>query len=79
MRRTPHRSHPERQGPEPGFIAALVFGHEMLLGLFHVNVADKVLHLVVGAAAYLGFAPQFGGRRISPTHWSPTVGVVAGV
>jgi hypothetical protein len=41
----------------------------MLLGLFHVNVADNVLHLVVGAAAaYLGFAPQFSGRRISPTH-----------
>lgn len=52
-----------------GFIPALIFGDEMLLGLFHVNVADNVLHLVVGAAAaYLGFAPQFSGRRISPTH-----------
>jgi hypothetical protein len=52
-----------------GFIPAFIFGEEMLLGLFHVNLADNLLHLVVGAAAaYLGFAPQYGGRRISPTH-----------
>lgn len=52
-----------------GFIPALLFGDNMLLGLFHVNLADNLLHLVVGAlAAYLGFAPQFSGRRISPTH-----------
>jgi hypothetical protein len=52
-----------------GFIPALLFGDNMLLGLFHVNVADNLLHLAVGAiAAYLGFAPQFSGRRISPTH-----------
>jgi hypothetical protein len=58
MRRTVHRSHLERQGPEPGFIPALVFGDEVLLDLFDANVADYVLHLVVGAAAaYLGFAP----------------------
>jgi hypothetical protein len=51
-----------------GFIPALVF-EEKLLGIFAVNLADNVLHLVVGAvAAYLGFAPQFTGRRISPTH-----------
>lgn len=51
-----------------GFIPALVFD-EKLLGIFAVNLADNVLHLVVGAvAAYLGFAPQFTGRRISPTH-----------
>lgn len=52
-----------------GFIPALIFGDGMLLGLFHVNLADNLLHLIVGAAAaYLGFAPQFGGRRVSPTH-----------
>lgn len=52
-----------------GFVPALLFGDNMLLGLFHVNLADNLLHLVVGGlAAYLGFAPQFGGRRISPTH-----------
>lgn len=52
-----------------GFIPAFIFGDEMLLGLFHVNIADNLLHLVVGgAAAYLGFAPQFSGRHISPTH-----------
>lgn len=52
-----------------GFVPALLFGDNMLLGLFHVNLADNLLHLVVGAlAAYLGFAPQFSGRRISPTH-----------
>lgn len=51
-----------------GFIPALVFG-EKLLGIFAVNLADNLLHLVVGgAAAYLGFAPQVTGRRISPTH-----------
>lgn len=51
-----------------GFIPALVFD-EKLLGIFAVNVADNLLYLVVGAiAAYLGFAPQFSGRRISPTH-----------
>lgn len=51
-----------------GFVPALVFG-DKLLGIFAVNVADNLLHLVVGAgAAYLGFAPQFTGRRISPTH-----------
>ncbi|HEX6710887.1 MAG TPA: DUF4383 domain-containing protein [Rubrobacter sp.] len=51
-----------------GLIPALVF-EEKLLGIFAVNLADNVLHLVVGAgAAYLGFATQFTGRRISPTH-----------
>jgi hypothetical protein len=51
-----------------GFIPALVFD-EKLLGIFAVNLADNVLHLVVGAvAAYLGLAPQATGRRISPTH-----------
>ena len=52
-----------------GFIPAFLFGEGMLLGLFHVNVADNVLYLVVGAvAAYLGFAPRFSGGRVSPTH-----------
>ena len=52
-----------------GFIPALLFGEGMLLGLFHVNLADNVLYLVVGAvAAYLGFAPRFSGGRVSPTH-----------
>jgi len=51
-----------------GFIPALVFD-EKLLGIFAVNPADNVLYLVVGAvAAYLGFAPQFRGRHISPSH-----------
>ena len=51
-----------------GFIPALVFD-EKLLGIFAVNLAVNILHLVVGlAAAYLGFAPRFTGRRISPTH-----------
>lgn len=51
-----------------GFIPALVFG-EKLLGIIAVNLANNILHLVVGAvAAYLGFAPQVTGRRISPTH-----------
>ncbi|MEW6635569.1 MAG: DUF4383 domain-containing protein [Actinomycetota bacterium] len=52
-----------------GFIPALLFGDGMLLGLFHVNVADNLLHLIVGAAAaYLGFAPQFRGRPVTPAH-----------
>jgi hypothetical protein len=52
-----------------GFIPALLFGNGMLLGLFHVNLADNVLYLVVGAvAAYLGFAPRYSGGRVSPTH-----------
>jgi hypothetical protein len=51
-----------------GFIPALLVDGEMLLGLFHVNAAVNVLHLVVGAAAaYFGFAPQFAGRA-TPTH-----------
>ncbi|HET7479308.1 MAG TPA: DUF4383 domain-containing protein [Rubrobacteraceae bacterium] len=51
-----------------GFIPAFIFG-EKLLGIFAVNLADNLLHLVVGAAAaYLGFAPEVSGRRISPTH-----------
>jgi Domain of unknown function (DUF4383) len=51
-----------------GFIPALVFGDGMLLGLFHVNLADNVLYVVVGAvAAYLGFAPRFSGGEVSPT------------
>jgi hypothetical protein len=50
-----------------GFIPAFIYPDEMLFGLFHVNPADNLLHLVVGAlAAYLGFAPQFGGRPASP-------------
>jgi Domain of unknown function (DUF4383) len=52
-----------------GFIPALLFGDEMLLGLFHVNLADNVLYVVVGAvAAYLGFAPRYSGGQVSPTH-----------
>ena len=51
------------------FIPALVFGNGMLLGLFHVNLADNLLYLIVGlVAAYLGFAPRFSGGRVSPTH-----------
>ena len=51
-----------------GFIPALVLGNGMLLGLFHVNLADNVVYLIVGlVAAYLGFAPRYGGR-VSPTH-----------
>jgi Domain of unknown function (DUF4383) len=52
-----------------GFIPALVLGNGMVLGLFHVNLADNVVYVVVGAvAAYFGFAPRFGGERVSPTH-----------
>jgi Domain of unknown function (DUF4383) len=55
-----------------GFIPAFVFGDEMLFGLFHANLADSVLHLVVGAAAaYLGFAPQPGGRSVGGRPASP--------
>lgn len=52
-----------------GFIPALLYGDGMLLGLFHVNVADNVLYLVVGGlAAYLGFTPRFSSGQVSPTH-----------
>ncbi len=52
-----------------GFIPALLFGNGMLLGLFHVNLADNVVYLIVGlVAAYLGFAPRYSGGRVSPTH-----------
>jgi hypothetical protein len=52
-----------------GFIPALVFGNEMLLGLFHVNLADNVLYVVVGlVGAYFGFAPRYSGGQVSPTH-----------
>jgi hypothetical protein len=38
-----------------GFVPGAMQGH-MLLGLLHVNTADNILHLVVGAAAaYVGF------------------------
>ena len=51
-----------------GFIPALVYANGMLLGLFHVNLADNVVYVIVGVvAAYLGFAPSYGGR-VSPTH-----------
>ncbi len=49
-----------------GFVPGLYFGHEMLLGLVHINLADNFLHLVLGgAAAYFGFAPQHVGRASS--------------
>jgi len=52
-----------------GFIPALLFGNGMLLGLFHVNLADNLVYLVVGAiAAYLGLTPRFSGGQVSPTH-----------
>ena len=52
-----------------GFIPALLYGNGMLLGLFHVNPADNLVYLIVGViAAYLGFAPRFGGGQVSPTH-----------
>ena len=52
-----------------GFIPALVYGNGMLLGLFHVNLADNVVYLVVGVvAAFLGFTPRYSGGRVSPTH-----------
>jgi hypothetical protein len=42
-----------------GFIPPLFFDRE-LLGIMHVNQADNLLHLVVGAiAAYFGFAPAY--------------------
>jgi hypothetical protein len=42
-----------------GFIPAAVDSHGMLFGVLHVNTADNILHLVVGAvAAYFGFAQQ---------------------
>lgn len=50
-----------------GFIPGITAGGDMLLGIIHVNLADNLLHLVVGAiAAYFGFAPQYS-RRVSPT------------
>lgn len=50
-----------------GFVPALYAGHEMLFGIIHINLADNLLHLVLGgAAAYFGFAPRYG-ERISPT------------
>ncbi|ABG03806.1 conserved hypothetical protein [Rubrobacter xylanophilus DSM 9941] len=50
-----------------GFIPGITVGGDMLLGVIHVNLADNLLHLVVGAvAAYFGFAPQYSGR-VSPT------------
>src|SRR5215218_7336281 len=55
-----------------GFIPAFIFPDEMLFGLFHANLADNLLHLVVGAlAAYLGFAPEFGGRSVGGRPTSP--------
>ena len=52
-----------------GFMPALLFGNGMLLGLFHVNLADNLVYVVVGAvAAYLGFAPRHSGEQVSPTH-----------
>jgi hypothetical protein len=50
-----------------GFIPALV-PHGLLLGLVDVNVADNILHLVIGAAAvYVGFAIQ-NSRRAATAH-----------
>jgi hypothetical protein len=50
-----------------GFIPGLYVGHEMLLGLVHINLADNLLHLALGGvAAFFGFAPQYRGR-VSPT------------
>lgn len=40
-----------------GFVATTTDG--MLLGLIHVNTADHILHLAIGAAAsYFGFAAE---------------------
>jgi Domain of unknown function (DUF4383) len=50
-----------------GFIPGLYVGHDMLLGLVHINLADNLLHLALGGvAAYFGFSPQYGGR-VAPT------------
>ena len=52
-----------------GFIPALLYGNGMLLGMFHVNLADNLVYLVVGViAAYLGFTHRFSGGQVSPTH-----------
>jgi hypothetical protein len=49
-----------------GFVPGLYFGHEMLLGLVHINLADNLLHLALGgAAAYFGFVSQPLGRASS--------------
>ncbi len=46
-----------------GFIPGLYVSDEMLLGLVHINLADNLLHLVLGGvAAYFGFASQYVGR-----------------
>ena len=40
----------------------------LLLGLVHINLADKILHLVGGAvAAYFGFARQYSSHASSVT------------
>jgi predicted tellurium resistance membrane protein TerC len=40
-----------------GFIPGLTMDGMMLLGLVHINLADNLLHVVVGvAAAFVGFA-----------------------
>lgn len=50
-----------------GFIPGLYVGHDMLLDLVHINLADNLLHLALGGvAAYFGFSPQYRGR-VSPT------------
>ncbi len=47
-----------------GFVPGLYFGgDEMLLGIIRINLADNLLHLVLGGvAAYFGFAPRYAGR-----------------
>jgi spore maturation protein SpmA len=43
-----------------GFVPGAMDSRDMLFGLIHLNLADNILHLVVGAvAAYLGFASQY--------------------
>lgn len=49
-------------------VLGLVMGGDMVLGLFHANMADHILHVVVAAVAlYVGFGMKTGGGSDMPS------------
>jgi hypothetical protein len=47
-----------------GFVPGVTDEHQMLLGIFHVNAAHNVVHLLSGAAALFAGMTSAGAARI---------------
>jgi hypothetical protein len=60
-----------------GFVPGVTDEHQMLLGIFHVNAAHNVVHLLSGAAALFAGMTSAGAARIYFRVFGVIYGLVA--